>query len=51
MKKRKIDYDVINELDKLNAAIELFEKLDEGEQPASEKGWITADELEIVLGL
>ena len=41
----------INELDRLNAAIKLLSKLEEGEQSAREKGWITADELEAALGI
>ena len=41
----------INELDRLNAAIKLLSKLEEGEQSAREKGWITADEVEAALGL
>ena len=41
----------INELDRLNAAIKLLAKLEEGEQSAREKGWITTDELEAALGL
>lgn len=51
MKKRKIDYDVINELDRLNAAIVLLAKLEEGEQSANDKGWITADEVKTTVGL
>ena len=41
----------INELDRLNAAIKLLTKLEEGEQSAREKGWITADEVETALGV
>ena len=31
--------------------IELLAKLEEGEQSAREKGWITADEVEAALGV
>ena len=41
----------INELDRLNATIKLLAKLEEGEQSAREKGWITADDVETALGL
>ena len=33
------------------AFIQLLTKLDEGEQSAREKGWLTADEVEAALGL
>lgn len=41
----------VEELDRLKATINLFTKLEEGEQSAGEKGWLTADELEATLGL
>lgn len=41
----------IDELDRLKATIQLLTKLEEGEQPAREKGWLTADEVETALGL
>lgn len=40
-----------DELDRLKATIKLLAKLEEGEQSAREKGWLTADEVEAVLGL
>lgn len=51
MTQRKNDYEDINELGRLNAAIKLLTKLDEGEQSARVADWITADEVETVLGL
>ena len=41
----------INELNRLNATIKLLAKLEEGEQSAREKGWITADEVQALLKL
>lgn len=40
-----------DELDWLKATIQLLIKLEEGEQSAKEKGWLTADEVETALGL
>ena len=51
MMQRKNVYEDINELDRLNAAIRLLTKLEEGEQSARETGWVTADEVETVWGL
>lgn len=41
----------VEELDRLKATIQLLTKLEEGEQSAREKGWLTADEVEAALGL
>ena len=41
----------VDELDRLKATIRLLTKLEEGEQSAREKGWLTADEVEAALGL
>lgn len=41
----------MNELDKMKATIQLLTKLEEGEQSAREKGWLSADEVETALGL
>lgn len=41
----------VDELDRLKATIQLLTKLEEGEQSAREKGWLTADEVEVALGL
>ncbi len=35
----------VGELDRLKAMIKLLAKLEEGEQSAREKGWLTADEV------
>ena len=51
MIQRKNVYEDINELGRLNVAIKLLTKLEEGEQSAREIGWITADEVETALGL
>ena len=40
----------VGELDMLKATIKLLAKLEEGEQSAREKGWLTADEVEAALG-
>ena len=50
MKQRNNVYEDKSKSDKLNAAIRLLAELEEGEQSASEKGWITADEVEATLG-
>lgn len=41
----------ISELDKLKATIKLFANIDEGERSAREKGWLSADDVEAILGL
>lgn len=41
----------INELDRMKATIQLLTKLEEGEQSARENGWLSAEEVETVLGL
>lgn len=41
----------INELDKLKATIKLLANLEEGQNSAREKGWLSADEVEANLGL
>mgnify|MGYP001139970540 FL=1 len=39
----------VEELDKMKATIQLLTKLEEGEQSAREKGWLSADEVETAL--
>ena len=41
----------IKELDKLKATIRLLTKLEEGEQLAGDKGWLSADDVEAILGV
>jgi prevent-host-death family protein len=41
----------IKELDKLKATIRLLAKLEEGEKSAREKGWISADDVDAILGI
>ena len=41
----------VDELDRLQATIKLLTKLEEGEQSAREKGWLTTEEVEAALGL
>ena len=41
----------IQELDKLRATIRLLTKLGEGEKSAGEKGWLSAEDVEAVLGV
>ena len=41
----------LNELDKLKATIRLLTKLEEGEKSAGEKGWLSADDVEAMLGI
>jgi prevent-host-death family protein len=41
----------IKDLDKLKATIRLLAKLEEGEKSAREKGWISADDVEAILGI
>ncbi|HHX60679.1 MAG TPA: type II toxin-antitoxin system Phd/YefM family antitoxin [Epulopiscium sp.] len=41
----------LNELDKLKATIRLLTKLEEGEKSAREKGWLSADDVEAMLGV
>lgn len=41
----------VKELDRMKATIRLLTKLEEGEQSAREQGWLSADEVEAVLGL
>ncbi len=41
----------IEELDRLEASLQLLTKLEEGEQSAREKGWITAEQMEAALGI
>ncbi|HHX62802.1 MAG TPA: type II toxin-antitoxin system prevent-host-death family antitoxin [Epulopiscium sp.] len=41
----------IKELDKLKATIRLLTKLEEGEKAAGEKGWLSADDVEAILGV
>ena len=40
----------MDELERLKAAIKLMIRLEEGEQSAREKDWLTADGAEAVLG-
>ena len=41
----------MKELDKLKATVQLLTKLEEGEQSAREKGWLTSEEVEAALGI
>ena len=41
----------ISELDKIKATIKLLANIDEGERSAREKGWLSADDVEALLGL
>ena len=41
----------LSELDKLKNTIKLLANIEEGEKLASEKGWLTADDVEATLGL
>jgi prevent-host-death family protein len=41
----------IKDLDKLKATIRLLAKLEEGEKSARENGWISADDVEAILGI
>ena len=51
MIQRKNVYKDVNELGRLNAAIKLLAKLEEGELSVKENDWITVDEVETALGL
>ncbi len=41
----------IEELDRLQAYVKLFNELEKGEKSAREAGWVSADEVEASLGL
>ncbi len=41
----------ISELEKLKATINLLADIEEGEKAAREKGWLSADDVEAILGL
>ena len=41
----------IGELDRLRASVALMAQLEEGEKSARENGWISADDVEAILGL
>jgi prevent-host-death family protein len=41
----------ISELEKLKSAIKLLANIEEGEKAAREKGWLSADDVEAILGL
>lgn len=41
----------MKEYDRLKASLTLMAKLEEGEKSAREKGWLTAEEVEVSLGL
>ncbi len=41
----------LEELDKLKSTIRLLTKLEEGEKSAREEGWVSADDVEAMLGL
>ncbi len=41
----------IGELDRLRASVALMAQLEEGEKSARENGWISADDVEVILGL
>lgn len=40
-----------NETTKLLSTLQLLSKLEQGEQSAREKGWLSADEVEAALGV
>ena len=40
----------ISELEKLEATIKLLANIEEGEKSAREKGWLSADDVEAILG-
>lgn len=41
----------LEELDKLKSTIRLLTKLEQGEKSAREEGWVSADDVEAMLGL
>jgi len=41
----------LEELDRLKSTIRLLSKIEEGEKSAREEGWISADDVEAMLGL
>ncbi|MBW8383211.1 MAG: type II toxin-antitoxin system prevent-host-death family antitoxin [Youngiibacter sp.] len=41
----------LEDLDRLKSTIRLLSKIEEGEKSAREKGWISADDVEAMLGL
>lgn len=41
----------INEYEKLRASLKLMSRLAQGEQAGKEKGWMTIEEVEAVLGI
>ncbi len=41
----------ISELEKLKATIKLLANIEEGENSAREKGWLSSDDVEAILGL
>ncbi len=41
----------MEELDRLKATVQFLSKLEEGEQSARENGWLSADDVEAVLGV
>ena len=41
----------LNELDKLKATVRLLAKLEAGEKSAGEQGWLSANDVEAMLGL
>jgi prevent-host-death family protein len=41
----------ISELEKLKATIRLLANIEEGEKSAREKGWLSAEDVEAILGL
>lgn len=41
----------LKDLDKLKATVQLLAKLEEGENSAREKGWLSSDDVEAKLGL
>jgi len=41
----------LSEFDKLKTTIKLLANIEEGEKSAREKGWLTADDVEAILGL
>jgi len=41
----------LSEFDKLKTTIKMLANIEEGEKSAREKGWLTADDVEAILGL
>lgn len=52
-KNGRVEYVILDmkDYDRMKAELELLLKLNEGEQSAREKGWLSADDVEAELGL